>query len=352
MGCRRQRRDRGRRTRSLVVVALALVASCECKKSEPKREDVTAPTAPTTAIDVAALPGTIWYVHDGVLTRLAGGKRSEIKADAPLFPSRFVLPDGRLVAIASRGDGSPESEQLALVAADGTVTRIGPRAPLVRSPAIAANNTIVVEANLDGHSELYRIDLATQKSTQLTKNREGNFAPVTLGDDIVFESSRDGNLQIYRLAGSKRLTAFHKDDFGPLPSPDGRTILFSSDREGPIRLFTIAADGTELRRLTTRAPDEGSEFEPAWSHDGKRLAYVVERDRERIVRVRDIATGAERIISPAGVRDAEPTFSPDGAWLAFTREPKRPIDPSVVLVIRIADGATLEIGNGRLPRWQ
>jgi TolB protein len=304
-------------------------------------------------LSAAELPGTLWFVHDGVLRRMARGQRHDVAADSPLFPSRFALPDGRLVAIASRGDGSPESEQLALVAADGRVTRVGPRAPLVRSPAVERGGTsIVVEANIDGHSELYRIDVATGTPTRLTDNKQGNFAPVAFEDDIVFESSRDGNIELYRLATQQRLTAFHKDDWGALPSPDNRTIIFSSDREGPVRLFAMAPDGTGQRRLTTRAADEGDELEPAWSPDGTRVAYVVETKRERTVRVRDLASGEERIVSPAGARDADPCFSPDGAWVVVARESFKPTEPGVVWAVRLVDGAAIAVAKGRLPRWQ
>jgi Tol biopolymer transport system component len=322
------------------LIALAALAACE-SKSPPAPPPPSGPPAPE-------LPGAIWFVHDGVLSRLANGKRLDVKSDVPLFPSRFALADGRLVAIASRGDGSAESEQLALVAADGSVTRIGPRAAMVRDPAVdPAGKWIAIAANLDGHSDLYRVELATQQVTRLTDNREGNFAPVVLGDDLVFVSSRDGNSEIYRLSGA-RLTAFHKDDWMPAPSPVGMSIAFVSDREGPVRIFTMRADGTAVERLTTRTRDEGDEVEPMWSRDGKRLAFIVERGGERRIHVRE--AGTERVIAaPAGARDSEPSFSPDGRWIAFSREAK---GTSELLAFRLSDGQTVQLGPGRLPRWQ
>ena len=144
---------------------------------------------------IPELPGTLWYVEPHALIRLAGGKRTRIEGE--LFPSRSSLPDGRLVALASKGDGSADSEQLALVGADGTVSRIGPTAPTVREPAVdPAGRFVVLAINQDGHSDLYRLELATEKLTRLTNDKQGNFTPALAAGAIVFASSRDGDSEI------------------------------------------------------------------------------------------------------------------------------------------------------------
>jgi hypothetical protein len=66
------------------------------------------------------------------------------------------------------------------------------------------------------------------------------------------------------------------------------------------------------------------------------------------VRVRDLATGAERTLTPAGARDGDPAFSPDGAWLAVSREAGK---TSSIAVVRVSDGSTRVLAPGRLPRW-
>ena len=276
-----------------------------------------------------------------------------------LFPSRWSLPDGRLVALASKGDGTPDSEQLALVTADGTVTRVGPAAATVREPAVDPQGRwILVAINQDGHSDLYRLELAGDKLARLTDDKQGNFTPALAGSSIVFASSRDGDSEIYRLpiaatakTKAQRLTAFHRDDLDPMPSPDGKTIAFLSDREGAMRIFLMAPDGTKQRRLTDRS-EPASELEPTWSRDGTTLAYIVERKAERLLIVRDVAAGTERTLTPPTVRDAEPSFSPDGKWIAVARAANGESDLVALPVaggepIRITTSPTLE----RLPRW-
>jgi Tol biopolymer transport system component/imidazolonepropionase-like amidohydrolase len=72
-------------------------------------------------------------------------------------------------------------------------------------------------------------------------------------------------------------------DSDPCWSPDGRFLLFSSDREGTMDLWVKdveAAPGTGERRLTSSS---GVEIKPAWSPDGKKIAYVDEQSRLHVL---------------------------------------------------------------------
>lgn len=399
MGESGQGRRRGRGSRSLTVALLLLgLVACN-ERTTPPNVKVAAPpsdaaTADIPAIDaaiasdaasaadenrepaMAGLPGTLWYVEDLSLVQLAcardGAWESIGSGTTQLFPSAHALPDRRIVAIASSGDGRPGGEQLALVACghpyDKRVSRVGPTATQVRDPTVDPRGKwIVVAANLEGHSELYRIDLPANKFVRLTDNKEGNFHPAVMGRDaIAFASSRDGDSEIYRMPvrGGKatRLTAFHKDDWYPTPSPDGKQLAFLSDREGKPRIFVMSPTGTQIRRLTKHDDKTIDELDPVWSPSSKHLAYVVERGARRRVIVHELATAIEREVTPSGANDAEPQWSPDGEWLVTVRTRDGRVDlyaspisaraaasPQLVGgAIRITDNATVE----RLPRWQ
>jgi TolB protein len=61
----------------------------------------------------------------------------------------------------------------------------------------------------------------------------------------------------------------------PAWSPDGRRIAFASARDGNSEIYVMNADGSSPVRLTEHP--EQDDF-PAWSRDGRRLAFVSERD--------------------------------------------------------------------------
>jgi eukaryotic-like serine/threonine-protein kinase len=73
------------------------------------------------------------------------------------------------------------------------------------------------------------------------------------------------------------------------------------------------------RKLSQLTFGEGLEEWPAWSPDGKRLAYVAEAGGYRQLFVRTLATGTERRITRESRDDIQPAWSPDGLRLAFVR---------------------------------
>jgi len=100
-------------------------------------------------------------------------------------------------------------------------------------------------------------------------------------------------------------------------SPDGRTIVYVSDRTGEDQLWLVDASGTKPARQLTRDEDFRAYLQdPAWSPDGKRIAfhdqagrlYVIEVESGKWVQVADDRT-------PFGLDYA---WSPDSRWLAFS----------------------------------
>ncbi|HEY0514607.1 MAG TPA: S9 family peptidase [Thermoanaerobaculia bacterium] len=110
-------------------------------------------------------------------------------------------------------------------------------------------------------------------------------------------------------------------------SPDGRTVVFAArvaGREEPwstnFDLYSVPADGSRTPENLTKA-NLAWDTQPAFSPDGKTLAYLAmsrpgfEADRFRI-RLRDLATGRERVLAEAWDRSPEGiVFSPDGRTL-------------------------------------
>jgi TolB protein len=95
-------------------------------------------------------------------------------------------------------------------------------------------------------------------------------ARVVFGNQHDFES---GDLYIVDVATGTVSPLLERPgfDWAPSWSPDGSTIAFESDADGSFDIWTIGADGSGLRRLTT---DSATENHPAWSPDGSRIAFV------------------------------------------------------------------------------
>lgn len=138
---------------------------------------------------------------------------------------------------------------------------------------------------------------------------------------------------------------------GAAASTDGRTAaLIISKPFGNPELCTIdAARGTWNRLTTTRNASEG---QPAWSPDGKKIAYVSDESRRQHVYVIDAATKAKRRLTSSGTQNVDPDWGPDGR-IAYTT--KRG-GLSQIAVMPPADGdksarLVTEPGSWEHPSW-
>ena len=152
---------------------------------------------------------------------------------------------------------------------------------------------------------------------------------------IAFSSNRaDYNDEIFIMNadGSRvtRLTYSLSSDREPAISPDGKTIVFVSDRHNQATsntrtadLYLMNIDGTNIRRLTVDALptnfscDSCNLFGPVWNPGGTQIAFS---NRKAIV-VADVSSGLKTELStpPTGFSDSNPTWNPDGTKIAFDR---------------------------------
>ncbi len=133
------------------------------------------------------------------------------------------------------------------------------------------------------------------------------------GKSIVFGALGD----LYQVSGGK-LTQLTRDpyvQFDPAWSPDGKTIAYVSDKSGTMELWLRdVATGTD-RALTTTA---GGAVLPAWTPDGREIVFHVARALGTELQAVSLATGAVRTVKTGIFLPSRVTFSPDGAALAVT----------------------------------
>lgn len=111
----------------------------------------------------------------------------------------------------------------------------------------------------------------------------------------------------------ERLIASTRLDSSPQISPDGKRVVFSSDRSGYDEIWLADADGSNQRELTHMRAEAGS---PRWSPDSTRIAFDLLTKDGRAIFLTDVNGSSPQRWTPW--RDASrPSWSRDGRWIYF-----------------------------------
>ena len=203
---------------------------------------------------------------------------------------------------------------------------------------VDAQAQIAFSSNRDGASEIYVMDTDGGNQRKLTNNRHSDWSPSWSPDGkrIAFVSNRDGHVidgiptsDIYVMdadgGNQQNLTNNRHGDWFPSWSPDGKRIAFVSDRDGPFNpeIYVMDADGGNQQRITN---DPHDDRDPSWSPDGKRIVFSARREGHfenkfaitNEIYVMDADGGNQQRITENRVQDWFPSWSPDGKRIAFT----------------------------------
>lgn len=236
------------------------------------------------------------------------------------------------------------------------------------SPAAfpGTNGLIAFQSFRDGYSQIYVMTDRPTQPTKVARQRSACYALPAWSRDgklIAYEFNRDregrpaSRSDIYVMnadgSGVRNLTGALPGFAGdPAWSPDGRYIVFESQRGTNSDIYTVHIQTGKRQRLTTsRAPDE----DPAWSPDGRRIAFTSGRDGNREIYVMD-RTG-DRISNPArnisrnSASDRNPSWSPNGDLVAFDSDRDRNLEIYTTNERFVLRRLTNNSGLDALPAW-
>ncbi|HYY97270.1 MAG TPA: PDZ domain-containing protein [Pyrinomonadaceae bacterium] len=181
---------------------------------------------------------------------------------------------------------------------------------------------------------LYRLDAKTDKEERVNVRLYGDFP-----DTVPYFQNVKANVETFSISpsGVRALFGARGDiftapakegevrnltdsqgvrEFAPAWSPDGRWVAYLSDRSGEYEIYVRASDGSgEERRVTT----DGNiwRFAPVWSPDSTKLAYGDKNQRLRFV---EVSTGRTTDVDRSAHNDiTNYSWAPDSRWLAYSK---------------------------------
>lgn len=145
------------------------------------------------------------------------------------------------------------------------------------------------------------------------RDRQPSYSPD--GKAIIFSSNRSGNLDLWLLSVEtgtvRQLTDDAAHDWDPGFSPDGESIVWSSDRTGNLEVWIADKDGSGSRQLTRDGRDAEN---PTVTPDGWVLYWSAHPKNKGIWKIREDGTEATRLLEGSfNITDV----SPDGRYVAF-----------------------------------
>ncbi|HET8770247.1 MAG TPA: hypothetical protein VFM71_04610 [Gemmatimonadaceae bacterium] len=154
----------------------------------------------------------------------------------------------------------------------------------------------------------------------------------------------------------RRLTNYDVYTAEGVLSPDGKTIVFTSMKDGDLDIYTMNIDGTDVRRLTNTVGYDGG---PWWSPDGTKIVYRAHHpaDSAELAQYKDLlaqdmirpskvelfvmdADGSnQRQITALGGANFGPSWSPDGKRIIFSSNFTEPRSGNFELYLVDADAS-------------
>jgi TolB protein len=260
-----------------------------------------------------------------------------------LAPANYALSAQPADAAQVMGDGTVR------LLRSGAVTLLATAPHKAGSAAltVAAPPVVVFDRFSGTNRDIWRVDLDGQNLTQLTTDTGDDQDPAVAGGKVVFVSYRSGNGELYSipLAGgaTTRLTNTARDETAPALSPDASKVAYAFVVTDITKLFTANPDGTNAVRATPVdfGFDGSIETTPTWTTGGKMAFVATVNGSADIFQV--TGSGEPSLLVGGPQAEVEPAFSPDGKTLAFVSNRNGGTD---IFLLNVSSGAVTQLTSG------
>jgi TolB protein len=186
---------------------------------------------------------------------------------------------------------------------------------------------IAFTRDVGGYAHVFVMDMHGRDVRMLTHGHANNGLPAWSPDGkwIAFASDRNSpegdEIFVMRADGSGQRPVTRNlpavDDAWPSWSPDGSRLVFARETPSATAIYTVAVDGTELKRLTR--DEHALDTQPSWSPDGRQIVY--ESDifmlPGQIFVMRADGTHRRQLTDPTVGASSRPSWSSDGRRIVF-----------------------------------
>lgn len=232
-------------------------------------------TTPALSADNSKLAFTSYLQgNPGITMMTAEGSRrlTFMNPISSIVASPEFSPDGKLILLATKIGGGYQNIFSANPDGSG-LNRITTARAVETEPKINPKNSseVVFVSGRSGPGQVYRMNIDGANIERLTdgSGQAANPSWNPLGKIIAFSWNRGfepGNFNIFMMDVAKReltqLTHGAGRNTNPVWAPDGVHIVFCSNRSGSPQIWTMLADGTQVRQLTSAGRNEM----PVWTH--------------------------------------------------------------------------------------
>ncbi len=229
---------------------------------------------------------------------------------------------------------------------------------LTGEKGVASSRIVFVRQTSPGVKEIFQLDRDGAGLVQLTRHGSLTLSPTLATDGrLAYVTYKGGAPEIW---GQRRKDGPHEKLYpvsgaggmltSPAWSPDGKRLAFvQGDRRGNSDIMVLDLGTLRARRLTD---SNGINTEPCWNPNGNQLAFTSDREGgPQVFLMQDDGSNLRRLTGE-GLYNASPAWSPNGAMIAYVSRFEGKFD---LFVYKLGEGKAYQITTGvstsESPAW-